>query len=145
MGKTKTSKPKRPKGKNGKVETVQMGNSTVVIEILDLQEAADFLRVSKKALEEDAKKGVVPGKFVAGEWRFLKQALYNWLNCAFTLSVSDLKEPESPQRVLKSMPAAQRKLVDLPYSDETTEEQEAYRKRMREIRDEAGTVGDDPR
>lgn len=105
MGKTKSSKQKRLKPSNGKVETVQMGNSTVVIEILNLQEAADFLRVSKKALEEDAKKGVVPGKFVAGEWRFLKQALFNWLNCAFSLSETALKEPELPQRIRKSIPA----------------------------------------
>jgi hypothetical protein len=71
---SKTSKP-RPSNKaelNGK--PVPSGD-----EILTLDEAAAFLRVSKDGLRTEAVDGKVPGRQVAGEWRFSRVALLNWL------------------------------------------------------------------
>lgn len=149
MGKTKVAKgkkPKRPKSGEKQSDPILTAAAELGVEILTLDEAASLLRVSADALKADAEKEIVPARLIGGEWRFMKHALYNWLMYPQVprVSISDLK-PLPPERVLKSMPTARRKLVDLPYSDETPEEQEAYRKRMQDIRDECGTVGDDTR
>jgi excisionase family DNA binding protein len=47
--------------------------------ILTLAEAAAFLRVTDKALAEKAAAGEVPARQIGGEWRFLRQALVDWL------------------------------------------------------------------
>jgi excisionase family DNA binding protein len=48
-------------------------------EVLTLQEAASFLRVSEEALAELADHHAIPAQRIAGEWRFLRRALANWL------------------------------------------------------------------
>jgi hypothetical protein len=48
-------------------------------EVLTLEEAATFLRVSEVGLKSDAIGGLVPGRMVAGEWRFSKCGLLMWL------------------------------------------------------------------
>jgi excisionase family DNA binding protein len=50
------------------------------LDILTLQEAAEFLRVSAEDLSKDASEGHVPARRVAGEWRFSRSALLAWLN-----------------------------------------------------------------
>jgi excisionase family DNA binding protein len=47
--------------------------------VLTLTEAAVFLRVNDKALAEKAAAGEVPARQIGGEWRFLRQALVDWL------------------------------------------------------------------
>ena len=47
--------------------------------VLTLTEAAGFLRVSDKALADKAMAGEVPARQIGGEWRFLHQALVDWL------------------------------------------------------------------
>jgi len=47
--------------------------------VLKLSEAARFVRVSEKTLAEMARRGDVPGKKVGREWRFLREALEEWL------------------------------------------------------------------
>jgi len=47
--------------------------------VLTLTEAASFLRVNAKALAEQAAAGEVPARKIGGEWRFLRQALVDWL------------------------------------------------------------------
>src|SRR5947209_19398833 len=48
-------------------------------EVLTLAEAAAFLRVSEDALAALADRNHVPAQKIAGEWRFLKRALADWL------------------------------------------------------------------
>ncbi|HSQ58390.1 MAG TPA: helix-turn-helix domain-containing protein [Gemmata sp.] len=65
---SKTSKPTR----NGPLPTAP--------EVLTVAEAAAFLRVPEAGLEADAKAGRVPGRLVAGQWRFGKATLLAWLS-----------------------------------------------------------------
>jgi excisionase family DNA binding protein len=47
--------------------------------VLTLTEAAAFLRVKDMALAEKAAAGEVPARQIGGEWRFLREALVDWL------------------------------------------------------------------
>jgi excisionase family DNA binding protein len=46
-----------------------------VPEIMDIQEAADFLKIKKWTLYRHAKDGVVPAKKIGGQWRFHRDVL----------------------------------------------------------------------
>lgn len=48
-------------------------------EVLTLEEAATYLRVSSGAAEHLAMRGTIPARRVKDEWRFLKSALDDWL------------------------------------------------------------------
>jgi hypothetical protein len=48
-------------------------------EVLTLEQAADFLQVSPSALSELADAGELPGRQIAGEWRFAREGLVAWL------------------------------------------------------------------
>jgi excisionase family DNA binding protein len=48
-------------------------------EVMTLEEAARFLRVPKKAVEDLAAGGKIPARRVSGQWRFLKAAIEEWL------------------------------------------------------------------
>ncbi|MFA7566325.1 MAG: helix-turn-helix domain-containing protein [Alkalispirochaeta sp.] len=50
--------------------------------VLNLSEAAAFVRVSEKTLREMARDKKVPARKVGREWRFLRQRLEEWLNQA---------------------------------------------------------------
>src|SRR5579871_3459458 len=50
------------------------------VEVLTLSEAATLLRVSSDGLKADAEAGRVPGRVVAGEWRFSRVGLLDWLS-----------------------------------------------------------------
>ncbi len=126
MGKMKPNKPKKPKPKNDRVETVSIGDKELRIDILTLEGAAEFLGVSADKLCADAESRRVPGQFVAGEWRFTKQALFHWLTSPLTFRSSDLGPPVGMERIVKSMPG-RRKLADLPMPDITEQEYAAYR------------------
>lgn len=64
------SKPKSKPAANG--PPVPVGDALTLA-------AAAFLRVSEDGLRKDADAGRVPGRVVAGEWRFGKAALLDWL------------------------------------------------------------------
>ena len=49
-------------------------------EVLNLNEAASYVRVSERTLREKARAGRVPCRRVGREWRFLKRALEEWLS-----------------------------------------------------------------
>jgi hypothetical protein len=49
-------------------------------DILTMEEAAGLLRVPLASLQIEVAKGGVPGRVIAGEWRFSKSALLEWLN-----------------------------------------------------------------
>ncbi len=48
-------------------------------EVLTLEEAARHLRLPENDVEELAVQGVIPGRRVKREWRFLRVALDEWL------------------------------------------------------------------
>jgi hypothetical protein len=59
-----------------------VGNITMreeIPQVLTLAEAAALLRVEPSALERAALGGEVPGRQIAGAWRFSKAALIAWL------------------------------------------------------------------
>ncbi|MBI3760967.1 MAG: helix-turn-helix domain-containing protein [Chloroflexi bacterium] len=49
-------------------------------EILTLREAAALLQIPSRILREAASKGRVPGRRIAGQWRFSRFALHYWLS-----------------------------------------------------------------
>ena len=49
-------------------------------EVLTLEEAASFLRLSPREVRELAKESKIPGRFAFRKWRFLKSALKDWLH-----------------------------------------------------------------
>lgn len=48
-------------------------------EVLNSEEAAEFLGFSAFTIREYAKKGIVPAKKIGKEWRFYKPELVAWL------------------------------------------------------------------
>ncbi len=57
--------------------------------VLTLSEAAAYLRVTPKQLDGQAEAQRIPGRRVAGQWRFLRSALDDWLRCASNASGND--------------------------------------------------------
>jgi hypothetical protein len=48
-------------------------------EVLTLEEAAGFLRISVEAANDLANRGLIAGRRLHDEWRFLRSALEEWL------------------------------------------------------------------
>lgn len=48
-------------------------------EVLTLEEAADYLRVSAQAVERSISACALPARQVDDQWRFLKSAVDDWL------------------------------------------------------------------
>ena len=82
-------------------------------DVLTLEEAAAFLRVTEEQLRSNAQAGGMPARCLGGEWRFARSALLNWLSC----------------------PLAQTRLLSGANS-ETPEEQAAFLELLRVQRDE---------
>ncbi len=51
----------------------------IVVDVLTLEEAADYLRLSVETIERQAIQGQIPGRRIEGNWRFLKAAIDDWL------------------------------------------------------------------
>src|SRR4051794_38013616 len=49
-------------------------------EVLTAAEAAALLQVPEGAVDELAERGELPGRRIAGEWRFAREALIAWLS-----------------------------------------------------------------
>lgn len=49
-------------------------------EILTPREAAEYLNVHVRTIYRLAKTGGIPGRKVGGSWRFMRQALDEWLS-----------------------------------------------------------------
>ena len=49
------------------------------MDVLDLNEAADLLRVSERTVRTKAKAGLLPGTKVGRDWRFSRAALLKYL------------------------------------------------------------------
>jgi excisionase family DNA binding protein len=52
---------------------------TQVKEVLNAEEAAEFLGVNPYTVRQKARSGEMPGRKVGKEWRFSRQALLEWL------------------------------------------------------------------
>ncbi len=78
------------------------GPPTPAGDVLTLAEAAAFLRVPEDGLRKDADAGRVPGRLIAGEWRFAKGALLAWLSPAVSGQPST---PPGQEVVRKALPA----------------------------------------
>lgn len=86
-------------------------------DVLTLAEAAAFLRVSEDGLRADAEAGRVPGRVVAGEWRFVRPTLLEWLSQS---------EPRSgPARTNREL-ADHIRATALPWSAESEREAEEF-------------------
>jgi excisionase family DNA binding protein len=48
-------------------------------DVLNTKELAGWLQVSEDAIEELAEAGDLPGRKLAGEWRFAREAVLDWL------------------------------------------------------------------
>lgn len=49
------------------------------LEVLDCEEAAELLRVEPELVRSIARAGELPGRELAGHWRFSRQAILRWL------------------------------------------------------------------
>jgi excisionase family DNA binding protein len=48
-------------------------------DVLTVAQLAEWLRVDPTAIEELAEQGDLPGRKLAGEWRFAREAVLDWL------------------------------------------------------------------
>ena len=85
------------------------------LDVLTPAQAAAYLQLPEAAVRAEAEAGRLPGRCVGGEWRFLRDGIALWL-----------RTPRPPRPSFK----------DLPVSDETPEEQEAFLESIRAHRDE---------
>lgn len=96
-------------------------------DVLTIEEAAKLFKVSESGLKSEAEAGRIPSRQIAGEWRFSRQSLLNWLHAAplqpQKLSWSPSSEPWTPQKEA----AVERDIAEL-----------------QEIRQSWGTIGDRP-
>jgi hypothetical protein len=118
---TKTRKPRPSKKAESNGKPSLSGG-----EILTLAEAAAFLRVSEDGLKADAVGGKVPGRLVAGEWRFNRAALLCWLGHFEIKSF-----PSGPEPKLKSSKEQLLALAGMWKDDPTVDAmvEEIYRQR----------------
>lgn len=56
-----------------------MPERTTLPEVLTLEDAAHFLKLSPDAVARQAEAGQIPGRQVEGSWRFLLPRLEDWL------------------------------------------------------------------
>ncbi len=56
-----------------------MPETTMMPEVLTLEAASGFLKLSPDAVTRQAEAGQIPGRQVEGSWRFLLSALKDWL------------------------------------------------------------------
>ena len=64
-------------GKEGMVDTLTK-------EVLNVEEAAEFLGFAPYTIREKAREGEIPARKIGREWRFSRQMLLEWLECGST-------------------------------------------------------------
>jgi hypothetical protein len=65
-----------------------MTSKLSTLEILTLEEAADYLRLSPAIVHQKASRGIIPGQSIDDHsWRFLKSAIDDWLRRGDSRSV----------------------------------------------------------
>ena len=53
--------------------------SSILQDVLTLDEVAKYLRLPKETIERQAIQGKIPGRRIEESWRFLKKAIDHWL------------------------------------------------------------------
>ena len=61
------------------LEEIAMTRVLKLPDVLTLEEAARYLRISRETAKRLAGQGTIPGRCLDGRWRFLKAALDDWL------------------------------------------------------------------
>ena len=56
-----------------------MNYTMTMPDVLTLEEVADYLRLPKELVERQARQGQIPGRRIEDTWRFLKEAINDWL------------------------------------------------------------------
>ncbi len=56
-------------------------------DVLTLEEASDYLRLSIETVANLALKGNIPGRKIENDWRFLRSAIDDWLRAKNSSSV----------------------------------------------------------
>jgi excisionase family DNA binding protein len=56
-----------------------MMNQAMLMPVLTMEEAANYLRLPKELIEREAAQGHIPGRRIEDTWRFLKAAIDDWL------------------------------------------------------------------
>ena len=56
-------------------------------DVLTLEEASGYLRLSTETVASQALKGNIPGQKIENDWRFLKSAIDEWLSAKNTRSI----------------------------------------------------------
>jgi len=56
-----------------------MSQVAPMFDVLTLEELATYLRLPVEIIERQTVEGQIPGKEIAGQWRFLKTAIDDWL------------------------------------------------------------------
>jgi hypothetical protein len=64
-----------------------MSQSLTFTDILTLEEAAQYLRLSPTVIAEQASIGNIPGQPIDNDWRFLRSAIDDWLKTRNSRSV----------------------------------------------------------
>jgi excisionase family DNA binding protein len=80
-----------------------MAQRDALREVLTVVEAAELLSLSPYTVREMARRGEIPAKKVGKEWRFLRQALLDWIR-PHESKTSEPRAPKTP-RVLRITPA----------------------------------------
>ena len=64
-----------------------MGQPTELPQVLTLEEVANYLRLPEEIIERQATQGKIPGRCIEATWRFLKDAIDEWLRSQDTRTV----------------------------------------------------------
>lgn len=56
-------------------------------DVLTLEEASGYLRLSSETIVSQALKGNIPGRKIENDWRFLKSAIDDWLRSKNSSSI----------------------------------------------------------
>jgi excisionase family DNA binding protein len=64
-----------------------MAQSLSFTNILTLEEAAEYLRLSQTVIAQQASAGNIPGQYIDNNWRFSKSAIDDWLQARNPRSV----------------------------------------------------------
>lgn len=91
--------------------------------ILTLQEVADYLRLPIDTIHRHALLGQIPGRSIDGEWRFLKQAIDQWLTTPIQMQLR-IQGKITPEDIQIAQSRSQDLLALLDEWD--TPDQEAY-------------------
>jgi len=59
------------------------------MQIFDIDEAADFLKMNPEVLRRKAKLGLIPGRKAGKRWIFVCEHLADWVSGRYPLSVND--------------------------------------------------------